>query len=105
MNLFWISFAYQEDNGGSVRRGVVRQTFNPVFINTPALSDGVYVVGKRQGDHVRFDPVDDRGSLFTGAAMRLANHHVIPGLLLVMRRERFVVLIVKLTRRIVRHVQ
>ncbi|MNR31601.1 hypothetical protein D3C85_1491220 [compost metagenome] len=105
MNLFRVAFTHQEDDGRGVRRRVVRQAFNPVLINTTALCNGVHVIGQRQRDHVGFDAVDDRRRLFARATVRLANHHVIAGFLFVVGRKGFVVLIVKLTRRIVRHVQ
>ena len=43
MDLLRISLTYQENNGGSVRCGVIRQTFDPLFINPPAFRNCVHV--------------------------------------------------------------
>ncbi|MNC36400.1 hypothetical protein D3C75_849210 [compost metagenome] len=105
VDLFRVAFTHQENDGGGVRCGVVRQAFNPVLIDASAFRDGIHVVSQRQGHDIGFDTVNDRRCLLTGTAVRLADHHVVAGFLFPVRRERFVVLIVQFTCRIVRHVQ
>ena len=104
MNLFWVAFTYKEHDGGGIRRGVIRQTFQPVFIDTAAFRDRINIVGQRQRHDIGFDTVDHRRRLFTGAAMRLANHHIVAGFLFPVRAECLVVLFVQLARWIIRYV-
>ena len=104
MDLFRVALTDEEHDGGSIGRGVIRQALQPVFIDTTALSDRVDVVGQRQRNHIRFNTVNHRSRLLAGAAVRLADHHVVAGLLLPVRAERFVVLFVQLARWIIRYV-
>lgn len=39
------------------------QALDPVFINAPALGDGINVIGQRQGHNVGFNTIDDRRCL------------------------------------------
>ena len=55
-------------------------------------------------DDIGFQTVGHRTRLLAGAAVRLADHHVVAGLLLPVRAERFVVLFVQLARWIIRYV-
>ena len=105
MNLFGIAFADQEHDGGGVRRGVIRQAFNPVFIDTATFSNGIHVVSQCQRHNIGFNTVDDGSRLFTRTAMRLADHNVVARFLLPVRAEGLIVLLVQFTRWIVRYVK
>ncbi len=104
MDLFRIALADEEHDGGGIRRRVIRQAFQPVFIDAAAFGNSVDIVGQRQRDHIRFNTVNHRGRLFARATMRLADHHVVAGLLLPVCAKRFVVLFVQLARWIIRYV-
>ena len=104
MNLLRVAFTYEEHDGGGIRRGVIRQTFQPVFVDSAAFGNCIDVIGQRKGHHVGFNTVDHRGRLFAGAAVGLTNHHVVAGFLLPVGAKSFVVLFVQLARRIVRNV-
>ncbi len=97
MDAFRVIFTNQEDNGRGVGRRVVRQTLNPVFINTTAFCNGINIRLQRQCDHIRPNAVNYGGRLLTRTAMRLTNHDIIAGFLFVVRTERFVVLFVQFT--------
>ena len=101
MDLFRVAFTYQENDGRGVGRGVIRQAFDPVFVDTATLGDRVNIVGQRQGHHVGFNTVDDGGRLLARTTVRLANHDIVAGFLLPVCRKRFVVLFIQFTRRVV----
>ncbi|CSH53794.1 Uncharacterised protein [Shigella sonnei] len=65
MDLLRIALTHQENNGGSVRCGVIRQTFDPLFINPPTFRNRVHVIGQSQRDNISFNTVDYRRRLFT----------------------------------------
>ena len=69
------------------------------------LGDLVDVVGERERDDVGVEAVDDRARLLARAAVRLLDGDDVAGLRLPVRRERGVVLLVELARRVVRDVQ
>src|SRR5690606_17298075 len=100
------ALAYQEDDGGGVRRTVVGEASLPVGGNLAGLlGDGVDVVGQGQGDDVGFEPVDHRPRLFPRAAVRLLDGDGLAGLRLPVAGELGVEVLVELACRIVRNVE
>ncbi len=101
-----IALAHQEHDRRGVRRAVVRQARLPVGRQQLALRrDRVDVVGERERDHVGRQAVDHRARLLARAAVRLADGDVLARLLLPVGRERLVVVVVQLARRVVGHVE
>src|SRR5262245_37804444 len=78
-NLFGVTLAHQEHNGRGVRRAVVGQSPLPVRLQqTRAMSNGVDIMSKSEGDDTRLEPETHRPRLCAGAGMRLVNDDVLP---------------------------
>ena len=106
VDVLGIALADQEDDGGRVGRGVLRQAGLPSRRDQPGLlGDGVDVGGDAERHHVGLQPVDHRQRLLARAAVALVDGHVLAGLALPIGGEDGVVGLVELTRRIVADVQ
>ena len=69
------------------------------------LRNGVDVIGQPQCDDVGWQPVDDRSCLLARAAVRLLHGDGVAGLALPVARKGDVVLLIQLSRGIVRDIQ
>ena len=69
------------------------------------VRDRIYVVGERERDDVRVEPIDHRRGLLSRARMRLVYGYIVTRFRFPVRRKQRIVVLVQLTGRIVRDVQ
>mmetsp|Transcript_38549 Transcript_38549/g.63491 ORF Transcript_38549/g.63491 Transcript_38549/m.63491 type:complete len:347 (-) Transcript_38549:206-1246(-) len=100
-----VALAHQEDDGGRVGAGVVRQLFLPVGTEQAAVGQRVDVIGQGQGDDIGLQAVDDRARLLARAAVRGLDAQRLAGLGLPVLREGLVEILVELAGRVVGDVE
>lgn len=83
LDLAGVGFADDEDDGGGVGMGVVGQAGAPAWGDEAVLGDGVDVGGKREGNDVGGEAVNDGFSLRGGGAVGLADLERLAGLFFV----------------------
>ena len=82
-DLPWITLAHQEDDGGGIGAGIIRQARLPIRRQELGLlSNLINIIGQGQGYDIGLKAIDHGTGLFAGAAMALVYHKVLadPGL-------------------------
>ncbi|MNI80521.1 hypothetical protein D3C73_1370570 [compost metagenome] len=77
----------------------------PAFVDQSFILQGIDIVTEGKRHNVCFQPFKHRTALRSGTAMGLLNRNLLAGLLLPISCERFVVILVQLTCRVIGDVQ
>src|SRR6185369_2457242 len=69
LDFFRVSFPDKEDDGGGIRGAVERKLFLPARLYQPFFSNGIDIVGERQGNDIGLKAIDDCARLLSRTAV------------------------------------